>query len=120
MRKTSRLGKTGLGALGLVAALAASSAFAAHPALAKLNDKFIGVVTHVSATDIKVKDPHNGQVLGFVLTPHFNNAYKHGKTAQMAYLKPGDPVEIIYDQKALGVRHADKIIMLDRLPAKYR
>ena len=106
-------------ALALAAILGANIALAA-PALAKLNNTFIGTVTHVSANNLKVKDPQNGQELGFVLTPHFNAAYKHGKTAQMNFLKPGAPVEVIYDQKALGIRHADKVIMLDRLPAKYR
>jgi hypothetical protein len=106
-------------AVALAAIMGANVAFAA-PALAKLNNTFIGNVTHVSANNIKVKDPQNGQELGFLLTPHFNGAYKHGKTAQMKFLKPGDPVEIIYDQKALGIRHADKVIMLDKLPGKYR
>jgi hypothetical protein len=60
-----------------------------------------------------VKDPKSGQVLSFVLVPHFKDVFSSdGKTtAQMSALKPGTPVTIIYDQKALGVRRADKILI---------
>ena len=106
--------------------IALAAAFAAglsltSPALAGgASSQFYGTVTHVSESNIKVKDPQNGQELGFVLTPHFNHLFwKNGKNAQMKFLQTGTPVEVIYDQKALGIRHADKVILLRSL-GKYK
>lgn len=76
------------------------------------SSKFIGAVVHVSADNIKVKDPKSGQVLSFLLVPRFNSVFtRDGKTSQMSALTPGTPVTIYYDQKALGVRHADRILI---------
>jgi hypothetical protein len=74
---------------------------------------FIGVVVHVSTNNIKAKDPKSGQVISFLLVPHFKQVFSSdGKTtAQMSALKPGTPVTIYYDQSALGARHADKILI---------
>ncbi|MBV8282056.1 MAG: hypothetical protein JO347_08340 [Candidatus Eremiobacteraeota bacterium] len=46
--------------------------------------------------------------------PKFKNIWSEdGKTTyQMSYLKPGMKVQVTYDQKALGARHADKIVVL--------
>jgi hypothetical protein len=74
---------------------------------------FLGTVVHVSTDNIKVKDRKSGQVLSFVLVPHFKSVFSSdGKTtAQMSALTPGTPVTVYYDQKALGVRHADRILI---------
>lgn len=91
------------------------------PALAKVGDTFYGTVVHVSSDNIKVHDPRNGQTMSFLLLPKFKNVWSDdGKTTyQMSFLHVGTPVEVIYDQTALGARHADKIIVLRSL-GKYR
>ena len=78
---------------------------------------FEGNVVHVSSNNIKVANPR--QTLSFVLVPHFDRVFSDdGKTTvQMATLKPGRLVKVYYDQKALGVRHADRIIVLNRREA---
>jgi hypothetical protein len=75
---------------------------------------FEGNVVHVSSNNIKVANPH--ETLSFVLVPHFDRVFSDdGKTTvQMATLKPGRLVKVYYDQKGLGIRHADRIIVLNR------
>jgi hypothetical protein len=75
---------------------------------------FYGLATHVSTTNIKVKDPRTGEVLSFEILPHFDRVFSSdGKnTYQMKDVHEGHYVAIIYDQKALGVRHADKIYIM--------
>jgi hypothetical protein len=75
---------------------------------------FEGNVVHVSSNNIKVASPK--QTLSFVLVPHFDRVFSSdGKTTvQMATLKPGRLVKVYYDQKGLGIRHADRIIVLNR------
>jgi hypothetical protein len=75
-------------------------------------DTYTGSVTHVSSENIKVKDSH-GKELSFLLAPSFDQVFStDGKTTyQMKNLKPGRPVKIVYHQQ-LGVRYADKIIVL--------
>lgn len=81
---------------------------------------FYGIVTHVSTQNIKVEDPRTKQILSFVLLPKFDQVFSaDGKTTyQMSKVKPGQYVGIIYDQKALGVRHADKIYLLNNANQK--
>jgi hypothetical protein len=76
---------------------------------------FYGIVVHVSTSNIKVQDSRTKQVLSFTLVPKFDQVFSSdGKTTyQMSAIKAGQYVGIIYDQKALGVRHADKIYMLN-------
>lgn len=96
--------------LALIGALSTASASAhAKPAY------WIGRVTHVSTENIKVADA-GGHELSFILVPKFKNIWsENGKTTyQMAYLKPGTHVKVVYDQSVLGARHADKIIVLSR------
>ena len=102
------------------AALAVGMSLAAAPASAMTNSTFYGRIDHVSSDNIKVTDPRNGQSLSFLLVPKFKQIFSDdGKTTyQMSFLRPGTPVEVLYDQKALGARHADKIIVLKRLPSK--
>lgn len=75
---------------------------------------FYGITTHVSVNSIKVEDPHTKQTLSFEILPKFDQIFSaNGKTTyQMKDVKAGQYVGIIYDQKALGARHADKIYLL--------
>ncbi|MBV8530568.1 MAG: hypothetical protein JO104_04570, partial [Candidatus Eremiobacteraeota bacterium] len=74
---------------------------------------FYGITVHVSSQNIKVEDPKTKQTLSFVLLPKFDQVFSaDGKTTyQMGAIKAGRYVGIIYDQKGLGVRHADKIYL---------
>ena len=88
---------------------AAAVAVTATPASA---DTYYGTVTHVSTDNIKVKDKQ-GKELSFLLAPSFDQVFSSdGKTTfQMRNLKPGLAVKVVYHQQ-LGVRYADKIIVL--------
>jgi len=76
---------------------------------------YAGYVVHVSTNNIKVANKARTQTLSFLVVPHFKNIWSaDGKTTyQMAKIKPGMIVRILYDQKLLGVRHADKIYVLN-------
>jgi hypothetical protein len=102
-----------LRAVALAAALAPIFA-APQGAVAAQNSTFYGITVHVSTNNIKVQDPKSKQVLSFVIVPKFNQVFSaNGKTTyQMSAIKAGQYVGIIYDQRALGVRHADKIYLL--------
>jgi hypothetical protein len=93
--------------LGLAAALLS-------PQVALAASTFYGNVVHVSVQNIKVYNPKTKQTLSFILTPKFDQVFSaDGKTTyQMKNVKAGQYVGIIYDQKALGMRHADKIYIL--------
>jgi hypothetical protein len=99
--------------IALAAAFAASAPLAPQLAQAAQTQVMIGTVEHVSTDNIKIKEQKSGQVIGFVLVPHFNQVFsRDGKTTQqMSALKPGTPVTVYYDQKALGARHADRILI---------
>ena len=97
--------------------IAASLVFIAamiSPQLALAASTFYGEVVHVSTENIKVYDPKTKQSLSFILTPKFDQVFSgDGKTTyQMKNVKKGQYVGVIYDQKALGMRHADKIYIL--------
>lgn len=83
-------------------------------AAAAQNSTFYGITVHVSSNNIKVQDPKSKQVLSFLIVPKFDQVFSaDGKTTyQMGKVKAGQYVGIIYDQRALGVRHADKIYLL--------
>ncbi|MEO9170017.1 MAG: hypothetical protein ABI282_08360 [Candidatus Baltobacteraceae bacterium] len=85
------------------------------PQLALAAHVFYGITVHVSTNSIKVHDPKANQTLSFELIPKFDQVFSgDGKTTyQMKSVKPGQYVGIIYDQKLLGVRHADKIYLLN-------
>ena len=102
-------------ALAAVAMVAASLLSSSPAQAAAKNSYWIGKITHVSTTNIKVVDK-SGKELSFLLLPKFKNIWSDdGKTTyQTAFLKNGQKVEVIYDQRALGARHADKIIVLRR------
>jgi hypothetical protein len=106
-----------LAILPAIATAAAAALFVTMPpsALATTNSTFYGITVHVSTQNIKVQDPHTKQVLSFMLVPKFDQVFSaDGKTTyQMSKVRAGQYVGIIYDQKALGVRHADKIYIMD-------
>ncbi len=87
----------------------------ALPQTAAAASTFYGITVHVSTSNIKVQDPKTKQTLSFTLVPKFDQVFSaNGKTTyQMSAVKAGQYVGIIYDQKALGVRHADKIYLLN-------
>ncbi len=89
-------------------------AFAPAPAAADTN-YWVGYVVHVSTTNIKVENKEKTQTLSFLLLPHFKQVFSDdGKTTyQMAQIKPGMIVRVVYDQDLLGARHADKIYVLN-------
>jgi hypothetical protein len=101
-----RAGMTAL-AIGVLAA-------PAPIALAATTSTFYGITVHVSTNNIKVQDPKTKQTLSFLIVPKFDQVFSaDGKTTyQMSKVKAGQYVGIIYDQKGLGVRHADKIYLL--------
>ncbi len=95
-------------------ALIAAAAIAA-PQAALAANTFYGELVHVSVNNIKVYNPKNHQSLSFEVLPKFDQVFSaDGKTTyQMKNLKNGQYVGIVYDQKALGVRHADKIYIMN-------
>lgn len=97
----------------LVALLVAAAI--ALPQVASAASTFYGITRHVSVNNIKVYDSKSKQTLSFVILPKFDRIFSaNGKTTyQMKAIKPGRYVGIIYDQEALGIRHADKIYLLD-------
>jgi hypothetical protein len=111
-----------LAILPAFATAAAAVLFATSPpnALAMTNSTFYGITVHVSSQNIKVQDPRTKQVLSFMIVPKFDQVFSaDGKTTyQMSKVRAGQYVGIIYDQKALGVRHADKIYLMDNANQK--
>jgi hypothetical protein len=102
-------------------ALAAATAMLLPQAvMAMTNSTFYGITVHVSSNNIKVEDPKTKQTLSFEIVPKFDQVFSaDGKTTyQMNKVKAGQYVGIIYDQKALGVRHADKIYLLNNANEK--
>ncbi len=98
------------------AAVALAGALAlALPQAALAAPTFYGITVHVSSNNIKVQNPKTKETLSFMIVPKFNQIFSaDGKTTyQMSAIKAGQYVGIIYDQKALGVRHADKIYLLN-------
>lgn len=95
--------------------LAAATMMLFAPATALAASTFYGVTRHVSTNNIKVYNPKSHQTLSFVIVPKFDRVFSaNGKTTyQMRKVRPGQYVGIVYDQKALGIRHADKIYLLN-------
>ena len=102
-----------------VVAVAATLALA-FPQIAMAANTFYGITVHVSSSNIKVQDPKTKQTLSFDLVPKFDQIFSaDGKTTyQMKAIKAGQYVGVIYDQKLLGVRHADKIYLLNNANEK--
>jgi hypothetical protein len=72
-----------------------------------------GIVNHVSDNNIKITDGAGKQV-SFLIVPKFDQVFSaDGKTTyQMRAIKAGQYVKVYYDQKMLGARHADRILLL--------
>ncbi len=105
----------------LAVSLAAAAAFL-MPQVALAANVFYGELIHTSTTNVKVRDPRTGQILSFELLPHFDQIFSDdGKTTyQMRFLHNGRYVAVIYDQKALGIRHADKIFIMNNANERLR
>ena len=75
---------------------------------------FSGIVNHVSTNNIKVTDNRTHQSMSFLILPKFNQVFSaDGKTTyQMSAIKAGQYVKVYYDQRMLGARHADRILLL--------
>lgn len=104
--------------LALLAAIVFVTSLSAAPAFARTkagSEIFQGLVEHVSPDNIKVTDPKTKQTLSFLMVPHFGKIFKSdGKTtAQEHALHEGAYVKVYFDQKALGQRHADRILILN-------
>lgn len=99
--------------IAAVAAVLSCGFFAPAPAQAKAAF-WVGRVSHVSINNVKVVDA-TGKELSFIILPKFKNLFSEdGKTTyQQASLHNGMRVKVVYDQKVLGARHADKIYILD-------
>jgi hypothetical protein len=106
-----------LSALAAGVALSAAVLGAAGPAVADKvgQTNYSGLVQHISSENIKVTNPRDHSTMSFLLVPHFKNVFSgDGKTTyQMNALKEGQYVKVFYDQKALGARHADRILILN-------
>jgi hypothetical protein len=111
MRTLLVLARSGAFAVALLVGLVPAAAMASPRVGTQV---FEGNVVHVSSNNIKVANA--GQALSFLLVPHFDRVFSDdGKTTvQMAMLRPGRHVKVYYDQKALGIRHADRILLLNR------
>jgi hypothetical protein len=72
-----------------------------------------GIVSHVSDNNIKITDG-TGKQLSFLILPKFDQVFSgDGKTTyQMRAIKPGQYVKVYYDQKFMGQRHADRILLM--------
>ena len=101
--------------LRITASALVAGLIAVLPNAALAASTFYGIVVHVSTSNIKVQDSRTKETLSFTIVPKFDQVFSaNGKTTyQMSAIKAGQYVGIIYDQKALGVRHADKIYLLN-------
>lgn len=84
-------------------------------AFAKVGDSvYEGLVKHVSANNIKVYNPKDKRAESFLILPKFKQVFSDdGKTTtQMSALHAGQYVKVYYDQKLLGARHADRILIM--------
>ena len=106
-----------LAALSLTAAFGVSALAPAPAAAATVGSSWVeGTLVHISSANVKVKDDKTGKELSFLLVPHFDQVFSDdGKTTyQMKALHSGQLVKVFYDQKMLGARHADRILVLTR------
>jgi hypothetical protein len=109
--------RTLLMAAGLAALPLTTIVTAAPAAAVPVGSSWVeGTLVHVSSSNIKVKDDKTGKELAFLLVPHFDQVFSSdGKTTyQMKSLHSGQLVKVFYDQKLLGARHADRILVLNR------
>lgn len=75
---------------------------------------FYGEAIHVSATNMKVINPKTRQTMTFLLSPNFGTVFTYdGKTRAMRDVIPGHYVGVLYDRRALGATHVDKIYIMN-------
>ena len=101
-----------------LAALPITASMTAPASAVRVGHSWVeGTLVHISSENIKVKDDKTGQELSFLLVPHFDQVFaSDGKTTyQMKALHSGQLVKVFYDQKLLGQRHADRILVLNRM-----
>lgn len=114
--KNGQLG--GMRTLSLLAATAVLALTMTAPASAVPvgGSTFSGNVVHVSTQNIKVYDPKNHESLSFIIVPRFDQVFSAdgNTTYQMKHVKPGMYVKVYYDQKGMGMRHADRILILNQ------
>jgi hypothetical protein len=94
--------------------LLASVLTSAPAASAMKVGEWTGRVEHVSTDNLKVYSFEHHRSLSFLLLPRFRQIFsRDGKTTyQMEHLRRGMIVKVYYDQRALGARHADRILVL--------
>ena len=99
---------------------AAAVAVLALPQATLAANTFYGITIHVSSNSIKVQNPKTQQTLSFEIVPKFDQVFSSNvkTTMQMSAVKAGQYVGIIFDQAALGLRHADKIYLLNNANEK--
>jgi hypothetical protein len=99
----------------ILASATATTLLLGAPAPARADSTFYGTVIHVSDNSIKVEDTRTKQTLAFEIVPHFDQLFSaDGKTTyQMKDIRAGRYVGIVYDQHFLGMRHADKVYILN-------
>jgi hypothetical protein len=98
----------------LILALFIGSFLVAPASAAKVGSANVsGIVNHVSDNSVKITDG-TGHQLSFLLVPKFDQVFDaNGKgTYEMKDVKAGQYVKVYYDQKLLGQRHADRILLL--------
>ena len=83
-------------------------------ARATITSTFYGITIHISTNNIKVQNTRTKQTMSFLLLPKFDQVFSaDGKTTyQMGKIRAGQYVGVIYDRRALGQAHADKIYLL--------
>ena len=75
---------------------------------------FYGEAIHVSATNMKVINPKTRQTMTFLMSPNFGSVFNSdGKTRAMRKVAPGQYVGVLYDRRALGATHVDKIYIMN-------
>ncbi len=111
MRTLRSAARSAAVSLALVAALAPA---ASNAAVKAGTQTFEGTLVHVSADNLKVKNPD--QTMTFLIVPRFGAIFKGSgtKPMQVKDLHDGQLVKVYYDQKFLGRPHADRILILDR------
>ena len=93
---------------------------------------FSGVAKHVSENNIKVTDPKTEETRSFLIMPNFDQIFSFDGRAMhqiraimpgqyvMQAILPGQYVRIYYDQKLLGQRRADRILLFSQRSAPRR
>ena len=107
-------GRSSMKRLSLLLLALFLGSFLAAPASANVGSANVsGIVNHVSDNNIKITDG-TGHQLSFLIVPKFDQVFDaNGKgTYQMSDIKAGQYVKVYYDQKLLGQRHADRILLL--------